>query len=188
MQRLPQGRALGSAEDILTGLQGALWLDCLDRDLDDATATRALRRALYREYEVTWKRQTFSIGEVLPYLHAAEAPLTKLELPQHAQAFADAYLLGHGSEGSLQRAMPQCRSRRMVRCLNTMLLELITDGQPLRDLKRRAARLMASLARDGVTKRHAQEVRNLKRALRMLEPCAEVCKLQHSLKGIPSGN
>jgi len=187
-QRLPRGHALGQAEDILSNLQGALWLDCLDIDLDAATATRILRHALYREYEVTWQHQAFSLEEALPYLHAPRPLPARLELPPHAQAFAEVYLRGHGPEGSLQRAMPHFGSRRMVRCLNTLLLELLTDGRPLQDLKRRAARLMASLARDGASQAHTQEVRYLRRALRMLEPCAEVCKLQDSLKGIPSGN
>lgn len=181
-RRLPRGYALGTAEDIFIALQGELWLECLGLELTLVTATKALRRVLYREHEVAWQHSAFPLAQALPFLCAA-APLP-LELPEHALPFAEAYLQGQGSEGSLRRAMPHFGSRRKVRCLNTLLLQHLTDGAPLQNLKRRAARLMASVARDGITKVHAQEARYLRRALRMLDPCAEIVPLLDCLRPI----
>jgi len=180
--RLPHGHRLGSPAAILEALQGALWLDCLGVELDDAIATRILRRALYREYEVSWQHSNLPLADRLGHLSAPDAPA--LDLPAHLQDFADAYLLGRGSEGSLRRAIPHFGSRRKVRCLNSLLLDALTVGAPLQDLKRRAARLCAAAARDGITSAHVQEARYLRRALRMLEPSPEVRQLQESLKGI----
>lgn len=185
-RRLPRGWALGTAEDVLRGLQGALWLACLGVELDSKTATRILRRVLYREYEVAWQRHALSLSEVLPYCTASSPAL--LDLPEHGHALAEAYLLGYGPEGSLARAMPFWGSRRKVRCMNTLLLDLLTEGDPLQDLKRRAARLMAAIARDGATKANLQEGGFLRRALRMLHPSPEVRLLQDSLSGLPSEN
>ena len=184
--RLPRGQSLGAAEDILRGLQGALWLACFGMDLDNQEATRILRRVLYREYEADWQHQALSLGEFLPYLSAASP--TPLELPEHAHPLADAYLHGQGSEGSLCRAMEHFGSRRKVRCINTLLLDLITEGEPLVDLKRRAARLLTSAARDGALKAHVQEAGYIRRALRMLQPSTEVALLQEALSDFPSDN
>ncbi|PCJ55188.1 MAG: hypothetical protein COA70_02760 [Planctomycetota bacterium] len=182
LARLPHGPRLGSPESILEAVQGSLWLDCQGLALDDAVATRILRRTLYREYEVAWKHSTLPLADRLGQLSAPDPPA--LELPPHLHDLADAYLLGLGSAGSLRRAMAYFGSRRKVRCLNTLLLDVLTDGAPLQDLKRRTARLFAAAARDGITPAHAREARYLRRALRMLEPSHKVCLMQDSLKGI----
>jgi hypothetical protein len=147
-------------------------------------ALSALRVALYHEFELGWRRTRNEHPLDLELLQPESRQEKPTEVPGHLQGLITAYLLGDGPEGNLSRAMAKFGSRRMVRHLNALLLTHLTHGHPLRDLKRRCARLFAATARDGSIPRHCREARALRRAFRMLPPDPETRALQQGLSGI----
>ncbi|MGB0954113.1 MAG: hypothetical protein ACPG31_12900 [Planctomycetota bacterium] len=200
LRRLPKGQLLGTPDEILEELQGALWLALqASGEATEATARQALRQVLYREFEASWAAQAFSFDESFdsPSTEAfttVDALLT--ELPSGLRPIALRFLAGEGPEGVLQRGVRHFGSRRQVRLFNALLLQAILSDDPLRDLKRRCARLCVAVSQDGPLPSHRRQAKALKRALTMLEPNEEIRSLRQMLSGIaaartpadPAGN
>lgn len=188
LRRLPKGQLLGSPEDLLEELQGALWLALrASAAPSEADARKALRQVLYRDFEAFWAHGAYSFDENLEdVFHPADRSVEALllELPEGLRPIALRFLAGEGPEGVLQRGVRHFGSRRQVRLFNTLLVQAILTDDPLRDLKRRCARLVVAVAQDGPLPAYRRQARALRRALAMLEPNAEIRGLRKTLSGI----
>jgi len=186
-QRLPRGHYLGSAAHILESIGGALWLELTNQADPSATALSCLRRVLYREFERNWQRAPQKLSSHTEFL--ASAPQQKegsqlLDLPTHLLPWAEEYLLGGGPQGRLDRGVEICGSRRHMRLRNTAILAALAGGQFMRDLERRAARLLCAVAVDGPLPRHVRAARDMRCILKMLEASPQRAMMRQALSNI----
>ncbi len=178
-RRLPAGFQLGSPQQILGQVEGALWLACKGTlPTSRSQAWRALRQVLYQEFERPWRH-----FHPLPQTLAGPSP-APLDLPPAILPFAEAYLQGQGPEGCLRRACRFWHSRRKARLLNRQILQALYGYNPDFEVHKRAARLAAAVARDGARYSHRQEARHLRCMLRMLEPTPPMQPIHQMLSGI----
>lgn len=186
--RLPQGWLLGTTEELLDELQGALWLEMHRHPQPNPILARqALRRVLYRDFEASWVHRIFPFEEALDSPAAlGHSPVegTLVDLPAGLRPIAHSYLAGDGPEGNLRRGVQQLGSRRRVRLFNTLLMAALSVGPPLQDLKRRMARLCVAVSHEGMLPAHRRQARTLNRALSMLEQTEEIRGLRRALSGI----
>lgn len=171
------------AEDVVTDCLGALWLELRALDRPDRQWPRALRRVLYREWEVGGRRRGERLREDLP----APPGAGHAEVPEWVAPWLAPLLEGAAPRGALAPTAARLGiSRRQLRLRLTALARALTAGTFFPDLKRRAARLFARATADGTDAGVRAEAQELLRLLAMVEPpsgMAEVVRGLRSLAG-----
>lgn len=185
-QRLPRGRQLGSAAEILDSITGALWLELAACAKPMEQRQRCLRRTLYFEFERGWRRTCVGLESTSNYLASPKPPqfATTLELPNHLLPWALSYLQSGGPQGRLDRGTALCGSRRQTRLRNSALFHALADGRFERNLRQRAARLLTAAAVDGANSAHRQEARAILCMLKMLEPSPGLVAMRQAVSNI----
>jgi hypothetical protein len=186
-QKLPRGDRLGPPANILESIAGALWLELAIQANPAATALTCLRRVLYREFERNWQHTPQNLAThaefMAPKAQADDVSLV-LDLPRHLLPWAEEYLRCGGPQGRLDRGVEICGSRRQLRLRNTAILRALAGGQYLRDLERRAARLLCAVAVDGPLPRHVRAARDLQCILKMLEASPQRAAMRRAVSNI----
>lgn len=147
---------------------GAIWLELCEQDGSLQACLQAIRKVAYQEWEKPARKPTSTFAGS-NWAKSSSACKSTLGVPEPIAAWIECFL-------SLEqpiRLRTACRelglTRQELRLRLTIVWKALHPGNPVQDLYRRLARLLARMATEGSTATLQREVKHLKYLWSILE-------------------